>query len=79
MVRGGIRGHCRNSGGIIKAGENVQGANAVAGAVVYVVDANGKIRDYTFSASDGGYEMTTMMLVPILSMPAAWVGNYSKR
>lgn len=58
--KGGIKGHCRNSGGIIKTGEKVQGATAVVGAVVYILDNKGTILDYTFSASDGAYGISTL-------------------
>lgn len=58
--KGGIKGRCSNSGGIIKAGEKVQGASPVAGAVIYILDSKGTILDYTFSASDGAYDISTL-------------------
>ncbi|MBL7997417.1 MAG: T9SS type A sorting domain-containing protein [Candidatus Kapabacteria bacterium] len=53
-----IGGNTKEKGGIIKTGNGVvQAAVGIPGVFIAVVDANNKVVDYTFSASNGSYSV----------------------
>lgn len=66
-LRNGYKGIIRVKGNVLditsyfeKGSDNGQSSKPVAGAYVYVVDENGNISDFTFSNTNGSYEISEL-------------------
>ncbi len=57
-----IHGHVEHHGGIAKSNGSIQAVAPVSGALVVVVDNNGKAVDFAFSAPDGSYDISNVAL-----------------